>query len=260
MSTNMAPRAFNVAWIPSRRVEYLYYFVVFYAIIAAYLGIEVPLVAAGTTVALAGFCLTQMGSRAKKVFAPIGFLLACIISFILVQIAVHGVSITDQMIRTFILLICGMIIVQSLCLRPGFLHRCTLVLFAIGLIAVPHLGFSTPTTGERASADIEIGGGMRNAGGLGYWFGFCLVSFTILGLEAKQNTVRILYWLAAIGCLVIVGLSVTRGALIASAIAITVGFRGLLKRGFVPILVFIVLSGVTYESGLFNQVISNYTG
>jgi hypothetical protein len=259
MTTNMGQRAFNVAWIPSSRVEYLYYFVVFYSLVAAFLGIELPLVAAGTTVALAGYCYTRMGSRAKKVFAPIGFLLACTLSFILVQMVVHGVSITDQIIRTFILLICGMIIVQSLCLRSGFLRRCTIVLFAIGLIAVPYL-VSTAGEVERAAAGVEIGGGMRNAGGLGYWFGFCLVSFAILGLEAKQSTVRILYWLAAIGCLFIVGLTVTRGALIASAIAITVGFRGLLRRGFVPVLVLIILTGVIFESGLFSHAISEYTG
>src|SRR5207344_2477819 len=133
---------------------------------------------------------------------------------LVVQIAVYDVSIRDQIIRAFILLICGMIIVQSLCLRPGFLRRCTIVLFVIGLIPLPHL---ISTAGERAAAGIQIGGGMQNAGGLGYWFGFCLVSFAIFGLEAKQGTVRILYWLVAIGCLLILGLTVTRGASIASA-------------------------------------------
>jgi hypothetical protein len=256
MTTNMRQRAFNVEWILSRRVEYLYYFVVFYSVVSPYLGIEVPLVAAGTTVGLAGYCYTRMGSRAKKVFAPIGFLLACMLSFMLVQIVVHGVPITDPVIRSFILLICGMIIVQSLCLQSGFLRRCTIVVFAIGLIAVPYL---ISTAGERAAAGVQIGGGMQNPGGLAYWFGFCLVSFAILGLEAKRGTVRILYWLAATGCLFILGLTVTRGALIGSAMALTVGFRGLLRRGFVPVLVLIILTGVIFESGLFNQAISHYT-
>src|SRR5262249_10791771 len=156
-------RLFNLVWIPSPIIEYAYYLVVSYSIVAPFLGIEVPLVAAGITVALAGFCLTQMGSRAKKVFAPIGVLFACIISFIIVQIVVHGASIIDETIRYFILWICGMIIVQSLCLRPGFLRRCTIVLFVIGLITLPYLVFSGD---QRAAAGIDIQGGLRNPNGL----------------------------------------------------------------------------------------------
>src|SRR5713226_9982267 len=85
-------------WIPPRWVEYTYYFTIFYSLLSGYLGIEVSLIAAGITVALAGFCYWRMGCG-KEVFAPIALLLACLISFILVQIAVHGESPTDTSIR-----------------------------------------------------------------------------------------------------------------------------------------------------------------
>jgi O-Antigen ligase len=253
------PRAPVSVWIPSRKIEYAYYLVFSYSIIAAYLGVEVPLLAALIITALGGFCLVKMGSRAKEVYAPIALLLACQISFILVQVAAHGVSVMDAPIRNFILWICGMIIVQSLCLRPGFLHRCTIVIFAAGLIAVPHLAFTTSDIVERARADIQIGGGLQNADGLAVWFGFCVVSFGISALETKRGiVVRILYGLAAVGSLLIVGLTVSRGAMFGAALAITVAFRGLLRRGFVPVLLLIILTGVIYESGLFDQAISRY--
>jgi len=85
-----------------------------------------------------------------------------------------------------------------------------------------------------------------------------MVSFAILGLDAKWVIIRTVYWLSAAGCLFIVGLAVSRGMLLAGAVAITVGFRGLLKRGFLPLLVLIILSGVIMESGLLGHIVSNY--
>jgi hypothetical protein len=251
-------RALISVWIPSRQVEWAYYFAFSYSIIAAYLEIEVPLLAAAIITALACFCYRQMGLRRRDIYAPIALLLACQISFILVQVGIHGVSVMSDTIRVFILWIFGMIIVQSLSLRPGFLHRCTIVIFALGLIAVPHLAFTVDVV-ERARADIEIGGGLRNANGLAVWFGFCVVSFAISGLETTRGIVfRMLYWLAAAGSLVIVGLTVSRGALLGCAIALTVAFRRLLKRGFVPVLLLIIFAGVGLEAGLLDQFISNF--
>src|SRR5262245_58142983 len=214
----MLQRADNLSW-NSRRVEYLYYFIVAYSLTAGYLGIEIPLVAASMTTFLAAYCFLTSRANARQLYAPIALLLACQISFVLVQVTVHDVSIIEEAIRSFFLWTCGMIIVQSLYLRPGFLNRCTIVLFALGLIAVPHLAFTTDIV-DRAHADIQIGGGLRNANGLGVWFGFCAVFFALAGLITKRNATRLLYWPAALGSLVIVGLTVSRGALIGSAIAI----------------------------------------
>jgi O-antigen ligase len=244
--------------VPSSRVEGLYYFVIAYSIVSGYLGVEVPLVAGGGAAALAAFCYQQLGFAATTVFAPIGSLLACIIAFICIQIAFHGFSVTDPVIRTFILWIFWMLIVQSLCLRPAFVRRCTLVIFAIGLVAVPNLTFNTGGSVARAAAAIDLGGNLRNANGLGSWFGFCLVSFAMLGLDEKRMSRRAFYWSAAAACLLIAGLSVSRGALVASAIAIIVGFRGLFRRGAMPLLLLIFLSGLIVQSGLFGQIVSLY--
>jgi O-antigen ligase len=242
-------------WVPSRNVEYVYYFTFSYSVIAAYLNVEIPLVAAALLTCLAGFCVVKMGSSRRDIYAPIALLLACQITYLLVQVIVHGVSVMSDSLRWFILWIFGMIIVRSLCLRPGFLLRCTIVLFAIGLITMPHLGLET----ERARAEIDIGGGLQNANGLAGWFGFCVVSFGILAINTKLRvTKRILYGIAATVSLIVVGLTVSRGSLLGCAVALAVGYRHLLKRGFVPVLLLIVFAGIIFMSGWFDRIVSGY--
>jgi O-antigen ligase len=252
-------RKFKFVWIPPRWVEYTYYLVFSYSIVAAALGIEIPLLAAALTVALGGLCLIKLGSHRKEICAPIALLLACQFSFILVQVGVYGASvIEDDSIRMFILWMFGMIIVQSLCLRPGFLHRCTIVIFILGLMVVPYLAFSDQGV-DRAGIGIAVGGNLTHPNGLAGWFGFCAVAFGLFGLETRRGiVVPILYGLAAVGSLLIVGLTVSRSALLGCALALTVGFRRFLKRAFVPTLLLIILGGVLLASGLFDQIMSNY--
>src|SRR6266404_4462630 len=80
-------------WVPSRNVEYVYYFTFSYSVIAAYLNVEIPLVAAALLTCLAGFCVVKMGSSRRDIYAPIALLLACQITYLLVQVVVHGVSV-----------------------------------------------------------------------------------------------------------------------------------------------------------------------
>jgi O-antigen ligase len=71
--------------------------------------------------------------------------------------------------------------------------------------------------------------------------------------------VRVAATLAAVGCLSIVGLSVSRGSLLGTALGITLALRRLLRRGFVPLLAFIILCGIMSTFGVFDSMISHYT-
>src|SRR5690349_3126977 len=108
-------------WVPSRTLEYAYYLSFSYSTIAAYLGIEVPLFAAALITFLAGFCFVKTGTNRREIYAPIVLLLAAQISFMFVQVIAHGVSPLSDSLRWFILWVFATIIVQSLCLRRGFL-------------------------------------------------------------------------------------------------------------------------------------------
>jgi O-antigen ligase len=98
-----------------------------------------------------------------------------------------------------------------------------------------------------------LGGGF-----LGGWFGFCAVFFAILGYESRQRFFQIGAWSTAVGCAVLMTFSIERSSLVGTALALTVGLRSLLKRGFVPVLALVILGGIIYGSGLFDAAFSNY--
>src|SRR5262249_16411847 len=177
--------------------------------------------------------------------------------FIFVQVAVHGASITEQSIRTFVLSICEVIIVRSLCLRRGFLYRCALVFVIIAVVPLLNLGVSESTV-EVVRIDAPVGGNLSLPSGLAWVFGFCAIFFAVAGLEEKRGNIQILYWAGVVGCIAVVALTVERGPLAASALAITVAFRHLLKRGFLPVLLLMIFAGVILVSGLFDRAAGRY--
>jgi O-antigen ligase len=94
---------------------------------------------------------------------------------------------------------------------------------------------------------------------LGEWYGFITVYFTILGYITRRNAVRVLSWVIAVGCLYMVTLTVSRGALLAVAIAIVVASRHLLKSGFIPVLLLACLSWILIELGVFDEATRSYS-
>jgi O-antigen ligase len=114
-------------------------------------------------------------------------------------------------------------------------------------------GFSV----ERLALDSSVG--LNNPNDLAAWFGFCSVYFFIVSIETKRHAVRLASWPAALGCLYVVGLTVSRGRLLAVAVAAVIALRRLLKHGFFPILLLIILSWVVYTLGLFDQIVAFYS-
>ena len=249
----------SLVGIPSHRIEYGYYLITAYTILGGYFGLEIPLLAAAMTVALAFFCLQHFGSQATKILAPVALLLASMIASIGVQIALHQTSLTDAYITRSILWISGTVIVQSLALRSGFLYRCAIVLFAIGIIPLRGLTFSGGGGAvDHARLGEAVQGNLSHPAGLAYWFGFCAVFLAIAGLEEKRVRIQLLYWMAAVGSLLVVALTVERGPLLATAIAITIAFRRILKRSFLPVLLLVILTGIVLEFGLFADSVAQY--
>jgi O-antigen ligase len=210
---------------------------------------------------LAGLCVLHCRSRLSAVYSPITFPIACAITFVSIQVLLHDASIMDDYVRDLVPWIFVLIIVQTLNLREGFFHRFALIVFAIGLAAMPFLSFRQEGLElERAGLDRASGvaGELANPNGLAAWFGFCAVYFLIFGLEAKRNVVRLLSWLIATASLFIVGLTVSRGALFGIALACVIAFRRVLKRGFASLLILVTLVGIILVSGLFDQSTQYY--
>lgn len=237
---------------PPSQVEYAYYVLVFYGIMGSAIGLSVPLLGAGGLAVLAAFCVIRLRSRARTISTLIFLPLACAISYIAMQLVVHGESLLDDNVRGFVTWILALIIVQTLSLRPGFLHRFAIVAFGIGLTTIPYMYFQIGGLQvERAALERTVA--IANPNDLAAWFGFLFVYFTVLGFETKRGVVRIAAWLVAVGCLFIVGLTVSRGPLFAVAVATIIAFRRVLKRGVLPLLLLGTLSWVVYEAGLFKE-------
>jgi hypothetical protein len=252
-------KRFVPALIPSGKVECAFYFTAFYSLAAEALGVALPLMAGVLVLGVFGLCVTQLWPYAKAVYGPIALLIACAISFALIQVSIHNVSVLDSNLRVSIIWILQLIIVHSLCLRKGFFHRYPLFLFVFALSMLPFLTFDADEMERaRVSVDTGIGGGLTHPGGIAEWFGFFAVYFAVRGVEDKRLRVQVCLWLLAVGCLSISLLSVSRAILFAVALAITVAFRRVLRRGFVPLLVLVILTGVVYASGLFDPAVSRY--
>lgn len=251
--------ALGAVGVPPSGLEYGYYLITTYSLLSASVGLEVRFVAAIMMLALTAICLQRIRTALPAVLGPVKFLLGAVVSFVLVQGLVHRVPPMDETIRLFVLWICGIVIMQTLQLRPGFARRCTLVIFAVGIVALPSLTFGNDPI-ERARAGSEIGGNLRNANGLGTWFGFCAVSLAIFGLQTRRFGRRTMYWLAAAASLGIAGLSVSRGALAGSVLGLAAAARGVLKRGVAPVVLILAIAGAASSLTVIGYIVSRYEG
>jgi O-antigen ligase len=252
------PIVHNSGDAPPRSVEYAYYAVLIYGVLAVALGLQVSLLAGGMVVALTAYCLLRLGSRAVPVYTPIALPLGYAVSFLAIQVVVHDESL--QGLRPFVIWLLMLILVYSLSLRQGFLHRFVRVAFVLGLAVLPYLEYQSEGVGvERAGLDRTMSlGELANPNGLAAWFGFCAIYFIIVGIETKRNIVRVASWLVTVMCLFIVSLTVSRGAPFAFAVAAIVAVRRLLKRGFIPLLALVILGWITYEVGIFKTTAGMY--
>jgi O-antigen ligase len=252
-------REFNLA--PPALLEYGYYVALIYSHLGPALGISIGLLGAALLAGLAGYCVIRLGSNAKRVYAPISYPLAAAIAFVLIQVLVHEVPLMHDYVRGFVTWIFTLIILQSIALRKGFLHRFVLVSLAIALVSLPYLTFDNEAAGvERAALDRSEGGSasLANPNALAEWFGFFALFFLLVGIQTGRNLIRMGSWSGTIACLFVVGLTVSRGSLFGFALASTVALRHLLKRSFLPVFLLVFLLGLASISGLFDRSLGFY--
>src|SRR5262249_20680242 len=187
---------------------------------------------------------------------PIG----CAISFMMVQWVVYGQSLMAEINRGFVNWMIALIVVQSLFSREGFLHRFGTAALVNGLLLLPYMVFnyspSSVTDVQRVGLEHDVG--WANPNQLAGWFGFCCVYWAIVSIETRRKIVRVAAASIATGCLFIVGLTVSRTALGAVAIAVIIAARHILKRGFLPVLLLVVPVFLIFSSGYFDQTIGFY--
>ena len=196
------------------------------------LGIVLPVPAAVVLLGLAAYCVSGLHSRAAAVYGPIALVLASGVSYLIVQLFVHGEPLGAGYVKPFVSWMPMLLITQSLAVRRGFLHRFTLVTFLIGLVAIS--AFNLYWSGNRMSVFAPIA--IANSDDLAAWFGFCAVYFITTAVAARHVVVRLASALLALVCLSIVGLTVTRAALIAVVAAALIVLHRVLRAGVFSVL------------------------
>jgi O-antigen ligase len=241
-------------YLPPQWFEYWFYAQVFYSVMGPKIGLSIDLLGPAMLALLGGLCAMRMGKHATAILRPVAALLACGVSVVAVQVLVHGDSLMGAYTRSYIPWMTGLVVVQYLALQRGFLHRFAIAALLVGLSTLPYLRAFAFDSSRAALDGISIG----NPNDLAAWFGFCCVYFTILGLETRRSWMRAISWLIAVGCLYVVGLTVSRAPLFAAAFSTALAFRRVLKRGFFPFLALIVLAWIAYGLGLFEQSAAKY--
>jgi len=235
-------------------IEYGYYVWLFYAIMGVAVGISFPLLGVGLLLMLTVYCVVHLRSPVFSFYRPIVFPLAAGVSLIAIDFVYHGGSLGETS-PIFVPWLCHLILTYSLSQRQGFLHRFALAALLLGICVLPYLNISY-NSGTRAGLDREIS--LANPNDLSAWFGFVAVYFALLGIEGRRDLVRMISFLIALGCLFVVALTVSRGPILCGAAALVVGCRRLLKRGFFPVLILVILVWAVSVSGVFDKGVVNY--
>jgi hypothetical protein len=251
---SMSPVFARSASASFRHTEYALYLCIFYSYVGPALGISVPYLATILIMGLTAFCIVRRRSSLwmihRSVFRP----LLCIISWLAIQYFIHSSSLSDLI--PFFVWAAIIVLIQSAFVRPGFLHRFSFVMFLVGISLVPFLDLRPGEGAERAG--LSIASVLANPNALAVWFGFCAIYFLIRSLQTSGLHDRLISGGLALVSMLIVGLTVSRSVLVGVAVSLVLCFRDQLKRGFVPVLIAVVLLCGAFAYGLFDNTIGHY--
>ena len=240
--------------------EYGYYFVIFYTILGAPLGlILIGSIGSGfLLIPVLALCFIALGPSLLPTIQTGWVPLACGITYLFIQLGVHGESLYEAYVYPFGQWILSLIIVQVLAVhRQNFFNRFVWFTLFMGLSMLPFISLSQAGGYERVELNRELG--YANANAMAGWFGFCVVCMVIKGFLEEKPASRLTAWAMALASFYVVTLTISRGALIAIAGALLVASKRLLKGGFVPLLMLAAIVGGLYELGVFERAVRSYS-
>ena len=249
--------AFSAALAP---VEYGYYFVIFYTILGAPLGlILMGGIGSGfLLVPILALCFVALGPAMLTPLQTAWIPLACGTVHLFLQLGVHGESLYHTYVYLFGPWIISLVIVQALALhRPNFLNRFIWFTFFMGMAMLPFMSLGKAGGYDRVEVSQDMG--YANANALAGWYGFCVVCMFIKGYVEENLSSRLMHWMLAVMSLYLVTLTVSRGALIAIIGSLIVAGRHFLKGGIVPLISLAGLGFGLMELGVFDQAVRSYS-
>jgi hypothetical protein len=235
--------------------EWWYFAQVFYAVLGSFLGLSVDFVGFAGLALLAAVNLLRLGRWMRGPLLALLLPYAFVGTYISIQIFVFGESPMSDLLRVHIAWIVGLSAVQCLALRRGFLDRAALVFALIGAVALPFMDTSFRGSGRLG---LERGVGFANPNDLSAWFGFCALYCAMLALASRRALIRVVTACCAVGCVLVMALTVSRGPLVALAVALLVGMRPFLRRGIFALVPLVLAASVLYGTGAFDHSAEMY--
>ncbi|NJL55653.1 O-antigen ligase family protein [bacterium] len=130
--------------------------------------------------------------------------------------------------------------------RPGFFKRMIFLMYIIGVIA-----FANADTSEYGR--LQGGGNLGNPNVFASWMAFACLGLAMWGFHARSLPEKIGTWGMMFYGLVIIGLTVSRGALLALIVALVVFLIIYAPRSSGPINIIITLILIGIGAGIFTQ-------
>jgi hypothetical protein len=239
--------------------EYGYYLVIVYTVLAAPLGlILMGDIGAGFLLVLVlAMCTMALGPALITVLRQAWIPIACGVSHLFIQLAIHGELMHRMYVYQFGPWIISLVIVQALVIhRPRFFHRFAWFTLYMGVAMLPFVSWTQTGAYERLGLDRNVG--YSNANAMAAWFGFCTLYLTLKGYIETRLARRIVTWFLAAGSLYIVTMTVSRGALLALAASLFVAGRRFFKIGIFPLLLLAGSVVGLMEIGVFDQALNAY--
>jgi hypothetical protein len=235
--------------------EWWYYAQVLYAVMGAAVGLSIGSVGVVMLGLLAVGSVLQMGRHSLAVLLPLTLPFAFAATHLAMQILFLRESPMNENIRPIITWLLAVVPIQCLAMRRGFPHRAGMAMAIVGICTLPYLSlYHGVGTRFGLSAGISI----ANPNDLAAWFGFCSLFSAVVGLEARRPALRLIMAAATLGFILVIVLTVSRGPLLALALALVVAFRRVLKRGFFALLPLVTIGWLVYALGVFDQSAALY--
>jgi O-antigen ligase len=157
----------------------------------------------------------------------------------------HGEFIT-KFFDSFVTLILSSIIFVFLIHRPGFLKRIIFLIYVLGVV-------SYANSEVNAFGRLEGGGNLRNPNSIAAWMGFACVGLAMWGFHARNLLEKIGTWGMMAHGLFIIGLTLSRGALLAMGISLIAFMIFYVPRSTSLVNIVLTLFIIGIGAGIFTQ-------
>ena len=242
-------RSGSAAVHPPAWLECAFYIQVVYAVLGVAIGLSVPSIGIALLALVTAGCALSMGRYSIAIVRSTAIPLLCGLSFVVIQTAIHRSDFDNSYVRDWIPWMLGLVALQHLATRRGFVHRAAIVMFLIGAATLPYIKAIGTEHRSGLAATITI----ANPNDFGAWFGFCCVYFATLGVEVRRPWVRAAAWSLAVVSALILAMSVSRGPLLAAALGIAFALRRTLRQGFLPVMCLASAAWVAFALGVFDR-------